>query len=332
MAGPRIAQLALCSSDLPATIRRYAEVFGFADAGGRVFWGPWLAGIQGLGDDAATVLWWMVGRQDLMQLEFFHHTLPAIRPRPADWRASDHGWTGFALAVPDFEEAIGRLRASGIETITSPVTHDGLRRVAFRDPDLGVVVEVLEEGEATPGGIRPRHYDLAPAVVSVTLSVGDIGRARAFFVDVVGLEPVDGVRHPPELERGRGLAGARRDAFVLRGGDAFLEVVRYDEPAGRPPPADARLSDQGMMNMAVAFRERERSDALLERIRAAGHHVGADLPDTPAGGVYATDDQGNSLEVIACPREFDGDFGFVPAPQLLRPARWPSTDVPPARA
>src|SRR3954447_17818848 len=106
---PRIVQLALCTTDLPSTVRRYVEVFGFADAGGRVFWGPRLAGIQGLGDDAATVLWWMVGRQDLVQLEVFHHTLPPIRPRPPDWRASDHGWSAFAIAVPDFDAVLERL-------------------------------------------------------------------------------------------------------------------------------------------------------------------------------------------------------------------------------
>ena len=295
-----------------------------------MFWGPWLAGIQGLGDDAATVLWWMVGRQDLVQLEFFNHTLPPIRPLPADWRASDHGWTSFAIAVPDFDGVLERLAASGVATITEPAVHAGLRRVAFRDPDIGVVVEMLEEGPALPGGIRTRHYELAPALVSITLSVADLDRARAFFVDTVGLAPADVALRSPELEAVRGLAGARSESFAVRGGDLFIEVVRYDEPAGRPRPADARLSDQGIMNVAVGFRQRHRSEALLARLRAAGHHVSADLPVTPAGGVYVTDDQGNSLEVVSQPREFDAEFGFAPQPALLRPAGWPSTEVPAA--
>jgi hypothetical protein len=85
-----------------------------------------------------------------------------------------------------------------------------------------------------------------------------------------------------------------------------------------------------MMNIAVGHRERALSDALLRRIRAAGHHVSADLPATPAGGVYVTDDQGTSLEVVAQPREFDADFGFAPQAALLRPAAWPQTALPPA--
>lgn len=331
MAEPRIVQLAFCTPDIAGTVRRYCEVFGFADAGGRTFWGPWLAGIQGLGDDAATVLWWLVGRQDLVQLELFCHTTPPLRPRAADWSAADLGWAGWSLTVPDFDAALERLAATGIETITAPVVHEGLRRVCFRDPDLAVVVEVLEEGTATPGGIRPRHYELAPAVVSVTLSVADLDRARRFLVDTAGLVPAADL-HPPGLEALRGLPGARRDAFTVRGGDVLLEVVRYAESRGRPRPADARLSDQGIMNVALGHRERTRSDALLERIRAAGHHVSAELPDTPAGGVYVTDDQGTSFEIVAQPREFDADFGFTPQPGLLRPAGWPTTTVAPALA
>jgi hypothetical protein len=88
---PSVVQLAMCSDDLPRTLRMYIEVFGFADAGGRKFWGEWLAHVQDVGDDAACLLWWLVGRQDLLQLEFFHHTLPRQRPLPADWRPSDQG-------------------------------------------------------------------------------------------------------------------------------------------------------------------------------------------------------------------------------------------------
>jgi hypothetical protein len=87
---PRIVQLALCSTDLPSTVRRYTKVFGLADAGGHVL-GPWLARNQGPGDDTATTLWWIVGRQDLVQLELFSHTEPAIGPLPPGHSAADHG-------------------------------------------------------------------------------------------------------------------------------------------------------------------------------------------------------------------------------------------------
>jgi catechol 2,3-dioxygenase-like lactoylglutathione lyase family enzyme len=319
-------QVAMVSADLPATVRRYTEVFGFADAGGRTFWGPWLARIQSLGADAATVLWWMVGRQDLVQLEVFGYTHPASRPQPADWRPSDVGWAGWSLAVPDFDAALQRLRATGIAAITDPVVHAGLRRVAFRDPDAGMIVEVLEDGVAVPGGLRPRHYDLAPAVVSVTLSVADLARARRFLIDTAGLRPTTLDLHPPGTQGLWGLPGAQRESAVRGAGDVLIELVRYQDPAPRPRPSDHRLSDLGIMNVGFGHRERGLTDALLARIRAGGYGVSAELPDTPAGGVYVTDLEGTSYEVMAQPREFDADFGFQPQPALLRPALWPRTD------
>ena len=96
---------------------------------------------------------------------------------------------------------------------SEPRSVDGLRRVAFADPHVGCVVEVFEEGAATPGGIRPRFYDLVPAVVYVTLSVADLDEARRFYVDALGLEeePETVLHHP----RGRGRLGTRRGAARL---------------------------------------------------------------------------------------------------------------------
>ena len=326
-ASPKIAQLALCTSDLPQTVRLYTEVFGFAGAGGLMIWGEWLAHIQGLGDDAASSLWWLVGRQELLQIELFTHTLPRQRPLSADWGPSDLGWTRWGLAVPDFEPALARLKAFGISTITEPVVYAGLRRVCFRDPGTAVIVEVMEDGAALPGGTRPRYYELAPAVVYATLSVPDLDRARTFFIDTVGLTDDDAVLHTPDLEALWGLPGASRETFVARGGDIYLEVVRYDDPVGRPRPADHRLSDQGFMNIAVGSRRRSESLAILDKLAAAGYEINAELPGPTAGGTYLTDADGNSLEVICAPREFDSAFGFAPQPALLRPAAWPQADV-----
>jgi catechol 2,3-dioxygenase-like lactoylglutathione lyase family enzyme len=328
---PSVVQLAMCSDDLPRTLRMYIEVFGFADAGGRKFWGEWLAHVQDVGDDAACLLWWLVGRQDLLQLEFFHHTLPRQRPLPADWRPSDQGWVRWGMAIPDFDDALQRLRAFGVETLTEPIEHGGLRRVCFRDPCVGIVVEVMEDGEALPGGVRPRYYDLAPAVVYAALSVPDLHRARNFYVNTVGLvEEAAETLHSVELEALWGLDGARRDAVVVRGGDTYLELLGYSDPAPRPKPEGYRLSDQGFMNVAVGFRSRPPAEELLERIEAAGGSVNAGLPPSPAGGTYVEDNQRVSLEVAAQPREFDPDFGFMPVPLFGRGASWPQAGIPPA--
>ena len=322
----------MCSADLPRTLRLYTEVFGFADAGGRAFWGPWL-GVQALGPDAAALVWWLVGRQDFVQLEIFHHTTPPQRPLPEDWRPSDHGWVRWGLAVPDFAAALGRLRGMEIEPLTEPFERDGLRRVCFRDPDVGAIVEVMEDGAALPGGIRPRHYDLVPALVYAAISVPDLDRARLFFVDTLGLtpEPSD-LLHDDEAEGLWGLAGASCERFVVRGGDVYLEVVRYDDPPGRPPAADRALSDQGLMNVAAGFRERAELERLYQRIVTNGYRPNSQLMPGSAGGTYLEDADGNSFEVLAVPREFDRLFGFTPGSIFDPHSFWPQPGVPPAGA
>ena len=58
--------------------------------------------------------------------------------------------------------------------------------------------------------------------------------------------------------------------------------------------------------------------------------VNAELPGVAAGGTYVSEGQGNSLEVICAPREFDPTFGFSPQPQLRRQPSWTAAKVPPA--
>jgi catechol 2,3-dioxygenase-like lactoylglutathione lyase family enzyme len=328
---PQVVQLALCSTDIVATVQRYTTALGFADAGGRAFWGERISELQELDEpDPRCLVWWMVGRQDMVQIELFHHTRPAQRPQPADRRPCDLGWARFGIAVPDFDQATEAVALTGVSFLTEPMTQDGLRRVCFRDPEIGVIVELMEEGPALPGGIRPRYFDLVPAVVYATLSVADLGPARRFFADTVGLiEEPQTVLHTPELERLWGLEGARRDGFVVRGGDVYLEVVRYDDPQGAPATG-RRLSDQGMMNVAVGWRERHYLEDLYARLSATGYPIAAELPPPPAGATYLRDDQGNSLEIMAIPREFDPVYGFVPVPEFQVEPRWPQPTTAPA--
>ena len=207
--------------------------------------------------------------------------------------------------MPDFAAALAGLERSGLTPLSEPMRQDGLRRVAFRDPELGAIVELMEDGEALPGGIRPRFYDLGPALVYAAVSVRDLdagarvlrrhGRARTVQDDVV--------LHDPALEALWGLEGARRETLVVRGGDVYLEVVRYDDPA--PRAHDRRLSDQGIMNVAVGFRERERLEALYDRLVAARLPDGAraaaaarrrDLPARRSGHVAG--DPGRAAGVL----------------------------------
>ena len=307
----------------------YTEGFGFAEAGGKVLWGTRVAQIQGLGDDAAFILWWLVGRQDLVQLEFFHHTTPPQRA-VADRAPNDLGWSRFGITVPDFDAALERLAGLGVEPLSEPLAHEGLRRACFRDPYTGALVEVLEEGAATPGGIRPRFYDLVPAVVYATINVPDLAEARRVLRRHARprRRSRETVLHPPELEALWGLAGAEREGFVARGGDVYLEVVRYDEPAGRPLPDDYLLSDRGFMNVALGFREAAALAAAYERVVANGYRDNFRRPGSRAAPIV-NDAQGNTVELLLASRELDPRFGFAPQPLFRRTPAWPQPSVGP---
>ncbi|MGE4425582.1 MAG: VOC family protein [Solirubrobacteraceae bacterium] len=297
---PRVVQVALCTSDIPRTVALLSDL-GFRDAGGRVFSGPLLAEVQELGDDGATVIWWLVSEQEFVQIELFHHTVPAQRPRPADEQVCDLGWSRWTIEVADLDVATDVFARHGIMPMGPVVTDADTRRACFRDPWTAVPLEVVAPLDGRPGGAAPR-------IVAATVSVPDLVPARALFTGTLGM-PITDAPHRPEHEAAWALPGARSRSFAVRGGDVAIEVVEYLEPRGRPAPADRLLSDQGFMHGAIGHRDIGRMHALADRIVADGHRLTAPLPDATSGGTYAWCD-GVSLELFAAPPEEDAAYGF----------------------
>jgi catechol 2,3-dioxygenase-like lactoylglutathione lyase family enzyme len=318
---PSIVQIALCTADLPATYRLYSEGLGFAPSGSVMVWGPPMMA-QKLDDDARASVWFLVGRQRFVQLELFTHTHPVQRPLPSDWRPSDHGWVRFGVAVPELDATLERLGRLGVGTLTDPVVYDGVRRVCFRDPHVGTIVELLEDGPGLPGGVRAAGFDLAPAIVYATISVPELEPARRFFVDGLGLDHEPGTTlHTPEQEQLWGLPGARAEGFVARGGDVYLEAVSYSNPAGRPKAADHRLSDQGFLNVALGVRDHRDLKRIVDRAVEGGAELNAPVmsvplvpsrPDLIFAGCYLTGMQGESIEIEAVPDELEAATFFRP--------------------
>ncbi len=311
--GPRIIQIVLGSDNLPFCKHFYSTVFGFAGAGDRIAYSQHNGQVMGLGEWGGATMLYMVGRQELMQLEFWTHTCPPQRPLPADWRPNDLGFCRLGISVPDFDGTVARLLALGIPTLTPATTVGGLRRVCFRDPTVGIPIEIMEDGAALPGE-RDRYHDLEPAVVYAALSVSDLGESIAFFGDVVGLETTDIELHAPEEEALWGLAKARRRTAILRGGATFLELVHYETPAGRPRPSDDRLGCQGLMTVAVGYRDPAETGEIFERVKAAGFEWTVAQPASFIGGNHVIDAVAHRMKTLSVPIEVERQFGYSPEP------------------
>ncbi|MBN9622006.1 MAG: VOC family protein [Actinobacteria bacterium] len=295
--------MALCTSNLPRSVQLYSEALGFRDAGGGAFFGELLGCIQQLGDDAAAVLWWLVGGQERFQIELFAHTDPPQRPQSRDWRPSDLGWVRWGIEVADLNACLAALAELSIAPLTAPLVEADRRRVCIRDPWTAIPLELIEAA-----GDRSR----LPRVVYGAVSVPDLDRARAFYVDGAGLEEDrETVLHSAAHEALWGLEGARSSGFLVRAGEVLLEVVRYERPVGRPRPADALLSDQGFMHMAIGVREKPALEALAGRFAAHGYELTHPLPPGGSGGTYVLDDTGLTIEIVAVPPALEQGYGFV---------------------
>jgi len=309
-------KVALNTLDLPGTMRLYSELFGFASGGGNAFWGPPMR-VQGLPPEARGIIWWLVGRDKSFQLELFQHTNPPQRKLPQDWRPCDHGWTRVGIAISDFEQAAAVLQNWRIPPL-GPVTRvNGLRRVAFRDPFVGVVIEVFEDGEALPGGRRERSRDLDPTVIYAATSVADLESAREFYSQTLGLplQPLETL-HDESAEALWGLAGARREGFIAQAGSRLIEVVQYREPSGRPRRIDYQTSDQGIMNVGIGMRDTDEVRALIRKIGESGLRT-TEILGGDAGLASYVLDAGRELELIGLPEAAEPYWGFEPATPFL---------------
>jgi catechol 2,3-dioxygenase-like lactoylglutathione lyase family enzyme len=142
--------------------------------------------------------------------------------------------------------------------------------------------------------------------VHTNIVASDWRRLAAFYVDVLGCEPVPPERHLSGewLERATGLPGARIEGVHLRlsgFGDEgpTLEIFQYGALAAPPTPV-LNLNRPGLGHLAFAVDDV--ASALGEVLAAGGGAVGeiVTLPVPGAGSVtfvYARDPEGNVLEL-----------------------------------
>jgi catechol 2,3-dioxygenase-like lactoylglutathione lyase family enzyme len=287
-----LSQVAFSITDNQRMKSFYCDLLGFRPSGGtRRFRGPAASKIQGLPDAASTCRWYVDG-SELFQLEMFEFESPKARPRPAGWRPCDIGYTRITLAVAELESLVDRLGEAGYPCIAGIKEHGGRKRACVSDPE-GVLVELVQAGvgELAPG------YPVA--FKSVALSVPDLEKSKRFLADVLGV-PMAGDK-PIDRDELWGLPDAKSDSLLFRMGRREIELRQYHEPVPAPRPEDYRLSDQGLLNMALGFRNKRELRKTYERALTAGYRANCRIFDYVFGScVYLNDDQGFSVELISC--------------------------------
>jgi short-subunit dehydrogenase/catechol 2,3-dioxygenase-like lactoylglutathione lyase family enzyme len=309
----RLSQIALSVTDLRRSQGWYREVLGLEPAGGtNLFFGPIASGVQGIPRSASTC-WWLVDRQDHFQIELFEFRSPPVRRMPLDRRRSDLGYTAITFSVDDLDATLERARAAGTPAPGDPAGSTGERRACVRDPD-GVFVELIEEDpRAAAPRERPRER-IGAVARAVTLSVPDLERSASILSEALGLAVAEGLElHRPEHEALWGMEGAQSESRSFWADDFLVELVHYREPAGRPPPRGYRISDQGLLNVAFGFRQRDEFEAAYRRCREAGLEPNG--PPVRFGAwsvVYVNDELGTSFELLHAEPWFEAQMGFKP--------------------
>ena len=314
-ARPVLCQVAFSVVDLVAAERWFREGLGFVPAGGArlAMRGPLYSAGTGL-PRAASTCWWMVGRGEFVQLEFFQFERPVARLMGNEVRACDVGYRRIGVWVAEFDEALARLERLGSPPVGDVVGPVGGRRACVRNPD-GVYVEVMEDDPLSGAGLARGRSSCAVALRSVSVSVKDVAASEAFFSGGLGLGYSDVPLRASEHEAAWGLSGARSENRVFDGGSVLLEVVQYLDPVGRDRPAGYRISDQGILNIAFGVRSRRENEAILRRASEAGGSLNSKPTRLPGGGgAYVNDPQQFSVELMWLSPSAEKWCGFVPRP------------------
>lgn len=163
--------------------------------------------------------------------------------------------------------------------------------------------------QSRPGQAGAATPAVAETVASVTITVGDMDRAVAFYADVLTFEKLSDVEVWGEpYERLTGLFGVRMRVVRMRLGDEVVELLEIMTPRGRPIPIDSRGNDRWFQLVAIVVADME---AAFARLRASkityAPPAPQRLPDwnPNAGGIeafYFRDPDGNDLEIIRFPR------------------------------
>ncbi len=260
---------------------------------------------------------WLVDQQEYFQLEFFEFLRPKSKPRSQDWRPCDVGYNMMGIAVRDFDQVL-RSAAESLGDTTPGLSGDaGNRRGYLQDPEGNWLVlyerDPIQDIDVCQHDARRPEI---PAVVrSMRASVPDLEQARRTYVDALGFEVVENYQlHADEDEAHWGLGGATIERLLVRTANFLLELVSYQQPEAGPWPEGYSIADQGFMNIALGYRDREHYNADFRRAVDEGMKPNGEVLDAGIFRVmYLNDDRGFSVEMLFARKALWAVSGFVPS-------------------
>jgi catechol 2,3-dioxygenase-like lactoylglutathione lyase family enzyme/uncharacterized protein YndB with AHSA1/START domain len=309
----QICQVAFTALNAPALREWYVNVFGLVKAGKMLFFPPATSRVQGI-PGAWEKCSWAIDQQDYFQLEFFQFWKPRGQLKSPEWRPCDIGYNMVGIAVNDFDQVLRNVGAFSAVPRPQIVGEAGRRRACVNDPE-GNWVEILECDPLTliegvdASVLRPE----VPAVVrTIRASVPSLEDARETFVDAMGLVEVEDFQlHTARDEKLWGLPRAKCRSLVLRSTNFLLELVEYKSPQPGPWPAGYSLADQGIMNIALGYRDsqdytRAFGQATRQGMRPNGKVLDAGLFEV----MYVNDRHGFSVEMLRARKALWSLTGF----------------------
>jgi catechol 2,3-dioxygenase-like lactoylglutathione lyase family enzyme len=246
-------------------------------------------------------------------IELTQYLAPRGRPIPLDSHSNDRWFQHVAIIVSDMQQAYARLRAFGVEHVSSgpqrlpdwnPVA-GGIEAFYFRDPD-GHVLEVLAFPPGKGDARWQRKDALFLGIDHTAVVVADTRKSLAFYRDTLGFRVVgESENYGEEQERLNAVFAARLRITALhaRDGGPGVELLEYLTPRdGRPMPADERASDVVHWQTTVSS---DSPDVGYEALRRSGAPFVSPglvaLPDPRLGfarGLTTRDPDGHVLRIV----------------------------------
>jgi catechol 2,3-dioxygenase-like lactoylglutathione lyase family enzyme len=252
---------------------------------------------------------WLRGQDSMSQIELIHFIRPTPLPLPADWALKYAGYGMVSLLLADFDGTLNRMRADHQPLAMTGAK--GTRSMWIKDPD-GVTIEILEKDPLGRRDTAREDRDIA-SIRAITITVADLNRAKRFWIEAVGLSahptayPFNDF--PQDVDAGVG----DWEQVHLKGDSLIVRLLRPRSASIIPKKSGRRLSDAGILNIAVIVDTKQQFDAICARCTEMGYRFSTEEPmlmGEEAGTRYGHDDQGTSIEIGFVRPGSEGKYGW----------------------